>query len=181
MYEIFSGVLAQRITRVGIDLSTRLAIYQKGFLPVVHGIQEHTTALLQMAVEDSNFSKENLNITWLDLKNAFRSLPHATLLQLFDSIPFPNSLNRILRDIYSNNIMILIVSGSQVEIVPNPEVRQGDALSAILFNLASEPIVSAAKSGINKGYNLIGVTVKTTAYANDIAIISMNPSNTQDI
>ena len=134
-----------------------------------------------MAVEDSNFSKENLNITWLDLKNAFRSLPHATLMQLFDSIPFPNSLNRILRDIYSNNIMILIVSGSQVEIVPNPEVRQGDALSAILFNLASEPIVSAAKSGINKGYNLIGVTVKTTAYANDIAIISMNPSNTQDI
>ena len=54
-----------------------------------------------MAVEDSNFAKKNLNITWLDLKNAFGSLPHATLMQLFDSIPFPTNLNKILKDIYT--------------------------------------------------------------------------------
>ena len=31
------------------------------------------------------------------------------------------------------------------------------------------------------GYNILGVTVKTTAYADDIAIITKSPSNTQAI
>ena len=50
-----------------------------------------------------------------------------------------------------------------------------------ISNLASEPIVRAVKSGINMGYNILGVTVKTTAYADDIAIITKSPSNTQAI
>ena len=56
MYKIFSGALSQRITSVATDLGW-LSPEQKGFLPVVNGVLEHTQ-LLQTVVE---FAKEKAN------------------------------------------------------------------------------------------------------------------------
>lgn len=68
----------------------------------MHGIQEHTQ-VLQMAVEESKSARKRLAIAWLDLRNAFGSIPHAILCQLFDSMPIPESLRTILVDVYSSN------------------------------------------------------------------------------
>ncbi len=68
---------------------------QKGFLPGVHGIQEHTM-LLESAIEEAKLKKVNLTICLLDLANAFGSLPHDFLHQLFESLPIPNELRDIL-------------------------------------------------------------------------------------
>ena len=51
IYKVFSGILCQRLTLVAADLGW-LSPEQKGFLPGVNGIQEHTQ-LLQTAVEDA--------------------------------------------------------------------------------------------------------------------------------
>ena len=86
-------------------------------------------------------------INWLDLINAFGSIPHSKLFQLFDSLPIPLELRLILKDIYTNtkyrydSFSVMLLAG----------VKQGDfSLFPILFNLASEPIILAKQfNGMN--------------------------------
>ena len=169
MYKIFSGILSQRLCSVAADLEW-LSPEQKGFLPGVHGIQEHTQ-LLQTAIEETKFSKGDLMISWLDLSNAFGSIPHAVLNELFGTLPVPNHLKRLLLDIYSDNKMDFVVGKESIRIAPMAGVRQGDALSTTVFNLSSEPLLRAAKSAINPGFSIFGSRIKATAYADDIAVV----------
>ena len=56
-------------------------------------------------------------------------------------------------------------------------VRQGDALSSTIFNLAVEPLLRQA-AGAN-GFTALGVSVKATAYADDIALVATGPQELQ--
>ncbi|KZR98953.1 Uncharacterized protein APZ42_005393, partial [Daphnia magna] len=114
----------------------------KGFPPGVHGIQEHRQ-LLQTVVEETSTKRRHVSIAWLDMSNAFGSVPHTVLGELFASLPIPDDLRRILADIYSGNRMDFAVPKESVRISPTAGVCQGDALSAPIFNLASEPLVRA--------------------------------------
>ena len=169
IYKLFSGVLTSRLTRVAMS-SSWLSAEQKGFLPGVRGIQEHTQ-LLWTIIDGAKRNKTDISITWLDLTNAFGSLPHAVLRELFDSLPVPVVLRNILNDIYADNISNFLVAGSSIPIRPTAGVRQGDALSSIVFNLAAEALVRAAKSSINSGVDVHGVCARVTAYADDMTII----------
>ncbi|KZR95548.1 Uncharacterized protein APZ42_010683, partial [Daphnia magna] len=122
---------------------------------------------------------KHMSIAWLDMCNAFGSVPHAVLNELFTSLPIPEDLRRILVDIYSENRMHFAVGKESIRIFPTAGVRQDDALSSPIFNLASEPLVRAGKSNINPGFLLFGSLVKTTAYADDIAVVTNSPSELQ--
>ena len=169
MYKIFSGILSQRLTQVAVDKGW-LFPEQKGFLPGVHGIQEHTQ-LLQTAVEGAQNKRLNLSIGWLDLCNVFGSIPHAVLAEMFSYLPIPDVLRRLLLDIYSDNVMNFVVGKESVMIMPTAGVRQGDALSTTVFNLAAEPMIRAVKSSSIPGAMLFGQKVKVTAYADDLAVL----------
>ena len=100
-YKILSGLISQKLCATAADLRW-ISDEQKGFLPGIHGIQEHTQ-VLQAAVEEAKNKKRDLSITWLDLSNAFGSVPHSIIFELFDSLPLPTDLRRILLDIHNNN------------------------------------------------------------------------------
>ena len=177
MYKIFSGILSQRINRVAVDLGW-LSPEQKGFLPGVHGIQEHTQ-LLQTAVEGAQNKRTHLSLVWLDLCNAFGSVPHAVLAEMFSSLPLPDILRRTLLDIYSGNVINFIVGKDSVTITPHHGVRLGDALSTTVFYLAAEPMIRAVKSSSIPGVMLFGQKVKVTAYADDLAVLCSSPEALQ--
>ena len=177
LYKLFSSSIASRLTMVASN-NEWLSPEQKGFLPGVHGIQEHTM-LLQSAIEEAKLRKRVLTICWLDLANAFGSLPHDFLNQLFDSLPVPPVLREILTDIYRENIFQFVVGQELVTIKPTTGVRQGDGLSSIIFNLAAEPLVRCAKAQANGGFMLFNSSLKTTAYADDIALVGTDASSLQ--
>ena len=88
MYKMFSGILAARL----VDTATThqwLSPEQKGFLPMVRGVQEHTF-LLQAVIDEAKRTKKDISITWLDLTNAFGSL-------------FPSYLNSANSDVSNDN------------------------------------------------------------------------------
>ncbi len=172
LYKVFTSVLTSRMVSIATSYSW-LSPEQKGFLPGVKGIQEHTE-LLESSVRTAIQKKESLSICWLDLSNAFGSLPHGVLSELFGSLPIPVDLRHILLDIYANNSSQFMAGGNTITVKPTAGVRQGDGLSTIVFNLAAEPLVRAAKASTNPGYQLYGVTVKCTAYADDMAVVSSN-------
>jgi hypothetical protein len=71
----------------------------------------------------------------LDLSNAFGSLHHDFMRQLFESLPIPTELSDILSDIYTNSIFQFVVGKELVTVHPTSDDRQGDGLSSIIFNL----------------------------------------------
>ncbi|KZS06407.1 Uncharacterized protein APZ42_030150 [Daphnia magna] len=176
MNKIFSGIWSSRIMSTATKLGW-ISSEQKGFLPGVRGIQEHTH-LLHTVIEQTKQSKREMVIAWLDLSNAFGSIPHPILNCLFQSLPLPVELRRILIDIYSNNIMEFAVGHDYVRIHPTAGVRQGDPLSSVVFNLAAEPIIRTAKSH-KIGFSAFQARVSTTAYADDIAIVGSSIWKTQ--
>ena len=175
MYKIFSRILAARL----MDSATThqwLSPEQKGFLPMVRGVQEHTF-LLQAVIDEAKRTKRDISIPWLDLTNAFGSLPHSALQQLFESLPIPENLRGILSDIYSHNTLEFSVGSETVEIRSTAGVRQGDPLSSIIFNIAEEPVIRSAKTQRNDGFDAFGASVRTTA--DDIAVVGSCPSRQQ--
>jgi hypothetical protein len=84
LYKLFSGVIASRLCTV-TSINGWLSAEQKGILPGAHGIQEHSI-LLETAIGEAKHLKRNLTICWLDLANAFGSLPRDFLEELFVSL-----------------------------------------------------------------------------------------------
>ena len=68
-----------------------------------------------------------------------------------------------------------------VVIRPSTGVRQGDALSTTIFNLAAEPLLRAAKTRDFDGFTVFGQEVRVTAYADDLAVVSTSPSALQGV
>ena len=86
LINFFSGVINQRLCHVASSLGW-LSPEQKGFLPGVQGIQEHTH-LIQTTVEEAKAKRKGLAVCWMDLRNAFSSVPHGDLDKLVDSFRF---------------------------------------------------------------------------------------------
>jgi hypothetical protein len=58
-------------------------------------------------------------------------------------------------------------------------VRQGDELSSVILNLATEPLVSRAKAKSNTGFQLFNTRLKSTSYADEISVAESNPISLQ--
>ena len=127
LYKLYSGILASRLTRIATSHGW-LSAEQKGFLPGVRGIQEHTF-LLQTAIDEAKKNYGDLSIAWLDLTNAFGAIPHPVLGQLFQSLPIPDLLRQHLTDIYTDNHWEFVCGEGSVEAQPVSGVRQGDSCS----------------------------------------------------
>ena len=77
--------------------------------------------------------------------------------------------------------MDFVVGEKTVKVIPTSGVQQGDPLSTTIFNLAVEPLIRAVKAFENFGYPIFSRLFKTTAYADDIAILSSSIEELQTI
>lgn len=74
------SVMANRMTRYMLDNNYVDIAVQKGGVPGVSGCIEHTSVLTQI-IREAREGKGELAVIWLDLANAYGSMPHK-LVQL---------------------------------------------------------------------------------------------------
>ena len=98
IYKLLVGIIAKRLTSWAIS-NDLLSNEQKSARPS-EGCYEHTF-LLQSIIADARRLQKNIFLAWLDLKNAFGSIPHAAISTTLSHMGVPSSLIDLIMNAYS--------------------------------------------------------------------------------
>jgi hypothetical protein len=170
--KLYSSTLANRLGRWAAR-NERISVAQKGFTSV-DGCCEHNFAL-QAAIADARRSRRQCSIAWLDLTNAFRSVPHETIFTSLQWAGLNEDAISVISRLYAiNKTNIRSHDGLTPDIHIQAGVKQGCPLSPIIFNLAMEPIIRAITQ-LKRGYSLYGSHIDVLAYADDLMLVSETP------
>ena len=129
--------------------------------------------VLQYAIEKAVEYREDMMVVSLDAEKAFDSIEHWYIRKLLDKLGL-NKFKSIFDILYSNqNVSIQLNNHSAGRYRIKNGVKQGDALSCILFILGIEPLIKNISLDPNiTAISLNNVTVpKIISYADDVACI----------
>lgn len=182
LYKLLMAILSDRLTKWACQ-NNMLSPEQKSARPC-EGCFEHTF-LLSAAIKDVKRNQKSVSIAWLDLRNAFGSIPHSAVYTILASIGVPEEIILLLKDVYSGATTTFLTSNGETEPVNiQAGVKQGCPMSAILFNLTIDTIIRAVKR--SAADNNLGLTVhdqplSILAYADDLVIMSKTPEGLQSL
>ena len=114
IYKLFMGVMAKRLTRWSIDAGV-LSGEQKSARPS-EGCYEHTY-LLKSLVADARRRKQ-LFLAWLDIRNAFGSVPHATIRSVLQHIGVPADLVTLILNAYTGATSVIRTPQGDTPAIP---------------------------------------------------------------
>ena len=174
VYKLLMGIIAKRLTRWSIDAGI-LSPEQKCARPT-EGCYEHTY-ILKSLVGQARRNKKKLSVAWLDIRNAFGSVPHATILNTLRHIGVPDDLISLIMNAYTGASSTFKTPNGETRAIPiRAGVKQGCPLSPILFNLCVELILRRVKDAASKlkSGNCVhyGSPLSCLAYADDIVIVA---------
>jgi hypothetical protein len=181
IYKLFMSVMADRLVNYSIE-NNYLSSSQKSARPT-EGCYEHTF-VLQSLVLDAKRHQKNLCLAWLDLRNAFGSVPHEVIRITLSHMGVPDSVVNLVMNIYTNaTTEIKTPAGSTPGIPIHAGVKQGCPLSPILFNLCIEIILRAVAmkghaTGPVKHFN---GQISVLAYADDLVLIAKTKDKLQQL
>ena len=132
-------------------------------------------------MEESRRSKKELSICFLDLENAFGSIPHGLLRESLTRCGVPDTLVQVIMGMYSESTSSFVsTSGTTKPIPVKVGVRQGCPLSTTLFNLALEPVLRSALALSEEcGFRAHGQSLCSLAYADDLVLMARSDSKMQ--
>ena len=144
LYKLLMSILAKRITNHAINHNL-LSPEQKSACPS-EGCYK-LAFLLESILNDARRQPRPLCLAWLDIRNAFGSIPHAALLTTLTHMGFPPNLVSMISNIYTGASTEVLTPQGKTEAIPiHSGVKQGCPLSAILFNLALELVIRQCKA-----------------------------------
>ena len=169
IYKVYAAILARRLASWALQ-NKKISSSQKGFLPF-EGCAEHSF-LLRSALEDSKRRNKTLRVVWLDLKNAFGSVPHNNMWEMMNRLDVPQHFITICREIYEGSSQAIRSAAGFTDPLPvNRGIKQGCPLSPLLFNLVLEGVLPQLER-TDDGYRFRGgATVSSLAYADDLCLI----------
>lgn len=180
IYKVFASILARRLTS-WTKYNSLLHIGQKGGSEY-DGCAEHNS-VITAAIEHSKYDTNSpLTIAWLDIKDAFGSVPHEYLWSLLSFIGVDRGFVNMLRLLYTDT-QSFYSCGSILTpgIAIKRGVKQGCPISMILFALAIDPVLQAVSSSNILPYAIGTSNLQTLAYADDVALLANNISDLQSI
>ena len=125
---------------------------QKGFLRNLNGVVEHIHAL-NAILDQARERRLPLSITFLDLKNAFGSIPHDLITDMLQLVRIPEKISNYIRHCYRNmTAYIHNEEWTTSSFSITQGVFQGDTLSPVIFLLAFSPLIHLAETWEYAGF-----------------------------
>ena len=173
--KIFTSILRSRWLSFMISNGYMNTDVQKAFVKGIPGCSEHYCKLATI-IKDSREKHRSLSVCWLDLANAYGSVPHGLIqfaLQHYNSPPqFMNTVSGL----YSGLSATITTTGWATTSVPlQIGVYQGDPLSVVIFNTVMCTLIDALGPLKHLGYNISGTrhTVNLLPYADDTCLVQL--------
>ena len=126
-------------------------------------------------MRDAHKNCNDIHIAFVDLKKAFDSVPHDTILRSARSLSLPDQLIGYLEVYYRESHTMLFSNRIDMK----NGVRQGDPLSPILFNAVIDECVTSIKAK-NIGYKMDGHCFSCLGFADDLIIIASTKDGLQE-
>lgn len=143
--KIFFRILSNRLTEFLLRNAYIDTSVQKGGVPGVPGCLEHTGVVTQL-IREARESKGDLATLWLDLTNAYGSIPHKLVETALTRHHVPVKFCNLIMDYY-NNFSARVSSGQVTSAWHRLEkgIITGCTISVSLFSLAMNMIVKSAE------------------------------------
>ena len=152
--KLFNRILASRLERYMMDNAIINSEVQKGFLSGVAGVFEHILSL-NAIIDNARMHGLPLSMTFIDLRNAFGSIPHQLILDMLHHILVPSQVTTYVADMYSK--LTASISTSKWCTPPfqiTKGIFQGDTLSPLLFLLCYHPVIAYAEKLPTTGFKM---------------------------
>ena len=143
--KLFFSLKADRITSFLMKNKFIDPSIQKGGIPGVSGCLEHT-AILSQLISEAKKERRNLVVTWLDIANAYGSIPHNIIRIALERAHVPEK-TRSLIDSYYKNVKIRFTTRDFTTDWQRVEkgIITGCTLSVVLFALTMSWLVESVK------------------------------------
>ena len=143
--KIFFSILSRRLTEFILQNEYVDTSVQKGGIPGVPGCLEHTGVVTQL-IREARESKGDLAVLWLDLTNAYGSIPHSLVEIALQKHHVPSNIRVLILDYY-NNFRMRVTSGSTTSNWHRLEkgIITGCTISVTLFALAMNMVAKSAE------------------------------------
>ena len=166
------GIIAKRLTRWSIDA---------GILSEEQKCARPTEGCYDVGQARRN---KKLCVAWLDIRNAFGSVPHVTIVNTLRHIGVPNPIVSLIMIAYTGASTTIKSSAGETRSIPiRAGVKQGCPLSPVLFNLCIKLILRRVKSAAAKlksgDCNHYGTALSCLAYADDLVVVARSKAALQ--
>lgn len=143
--KIFFKIVSQRLTEFLLKNAYIDTSVQKGGVPGVPGCLEHTGVVSQL-IREARESKGDLAVLWLDLTNAYGSIPHKLVETALTRHHVPEKICNLIMDYY-NDFSARVSSGQATSAWHRLEkgIITGCTISVSLFSLAMNMLVKSAE------------------------------------
>ncbi|CAC5357420.1 unnamed protein product [Mytilus coruscus] len=138
------AILAKRVTTHMLENNYIDTSVQKGGVPGVSGCLEHTSVLTKI-IQEAKENKGDLTVLWLDLANAYGSIPHKLVDLTLKKYHIPGKVREMLQHYFNNFIMRFTVA-DYTTAWQRLEVGNvtGCTISVVLFSAAMNLLVKSA-------------------------------------
>lgn len=163
VYKILTTLIKNRLQETTVD---KVGQYQFGFVKGRSTIDAIHT--LKQCMEKSYRYQINLELLFIDFQQAFDSIHRSKLIEAMKVMEIPIKLRRLIAmTMDESKATVKTNCGESEEFKINTGVRQGDTISAIIFNIALEYVTRKINKGTlrTRGGQLIG-------YADDVVILA---------
>ncbi len=171
-YKIFTSVINKRLYKV-VERNKLLTNEQGGFREYRACVNKIRSLI--NTIDDARIYGQSLHVLSIDFEKAFDSIDHDALFQSLAHKGIPNSFINIIKALY-HDCFSDVITGQGITNVFKVEkgVRQGDALSPLLFNMFIDGIAEAINQ-MEEGYvfanNNNNLKFNCALFADDLILI----------
>ncbi|XP_035683116.1 uncharacterized protein LOC118420431 [Branchiostoma floridae] len=147
--KIFFAIVAKRLLEYMMSNDYIDTSIQKGGVPGCSGCLEHTSILSQL-IQEAKSGKKDLAVVWLDLENAYGSVPHKLIKVALEKYYVPAPVRHLIEQ-YMNGLKIRFTVNGHTTAWQSLQkgIITGCTISVILFvsamNLVMKPALTQAR------------------------------------